>query len=95
MVNRAPTASPPDERYPRPPELRHVHFFPRILVSTYDDARVVSVKQQQWVMMGFVLEQPIVGFSFVSEGWSKLVRSNDAHQSSKERLKYGFVDFET
>lgn len=45
MVNRTSAASPPDEGYSHPPEFRHVHLFPRILVSTYDNTWVVSVKK--------------------------------------------------
>ena len=45
--------------------------------------------------MRLVLEQPAAESDFMSEGWSKSVRLNGPHQSSKERLKYGFVDFET
>ena len=45
MINRASSAPPPDEGYPRSPELFHVYFFPRVLVSTYDHAWVVSVKE--------------------------------------------------
>ena len=45
VVNRASSAPSPDERYSRPPEFCHVDFLPRVLVSTYDHARVVSVKQ--------------------------------------------------
>lgn len=45
VVHRAPSAPSPDEGYSRSPEFCHVYFLPRVLVSTYDHTRVVSVKQ--------------------------------------------------
>jgi len=45
--------------------------------------------------MRFVLEQPAVQPQFMGECRLESVRLYDPHQSSKERLKYGFVDFET
>jgi len=45
--------------------------------------------------MRFVLKQPATKSQSMSKGWSESVRLNDPHQSSRERLKYGFVDFET
>ena len=43
--------------------------------------------------MRFVLKQPIA--KSMSGGYPESARLNGAYQSSKERLKYGFVDFET
>ena len=45
VVNRATSAPSPDEWYSRSPEFCHVDFLPRVLVSTYDHAWVVSIKQ--------------------------------------------------
>ena len=43
--------------------------------------------------MRFVLKQPTA--KSMSGGCLESVRLHDTYQSSKERLKYGFVDFET
>ena len=45
--------------------------------------------------MGFVLKQPAAKSRSISEDWPESVRLNVPHQSSRERLKYGFVDLET
>ena len=45
VVNRASSTSSPDEGYSRLPKFRRVYFLPRVLVSTYDHAWVVSVEQ--------------------------------------------------
>lgn len=45
MINRAPSASSPDEGYSHSPEFCHVYFFPGVLISTYDHAWIVSVKE--------------------------------------------------
>lgn len=66
MVNCASTAPSPDKGYPHPPEFRHVYLLPGVLVSTYDNTWVVSIKQQQRIMMRFVLEQPAAKIHFVS-----------------------------
>ena len=45
--------------------------------------------------MEFVFKQPGAKSRSICECWPESVRLNVPHQSSRERLKYGFVDLET
>jgi hypothetical protein len=49
-------------------QLRKVHFFPRILVSTYNDAWPVAVDEQERFLRWLLLEQPVAEFSAVLYG---------------------------
>ena len=58
-----------------------VHFFPRILVSTYNDAWPVAVDEQERFVRWLLLEQP--RRSSVWYATERMV----VYQSSKVRLK--------
>ena len=45
-----------------------VHFFPRILVSTYNDTWPVAVDEQERFVRWLLLEQPMTEFNVVLYG---------------------------
>jgi hypothetical protein len=49
-------------------QLRKVHFFPRILISTYNDAWPVAVDEQERLVSWLLLEQPVMEFSSGLDG---------------------------
>ena len=68
MVHRSPATASSYEGNVGAMQLRKVHFFPGILVSTYNDAWPVAVDEQDWLVSWFLLEQPATEFSSALDG---------------------------
>jgi hypothetical protein len=69
MVHGPSTTAPAYEGDASATEGRKVHFFPRILVSAYDDAWLVAIEEQEWLLDRLLFEQPAPGFiSFTRVG---------------------------
>ena len=72
MIHRSPATASSYKGNVGAMQLRKVHFFPRILVSTYNNARPIAVDEQERFMVWFLLEQPATVFSAVlyeKKGW--------------------------
>lgn len=63
MVDGAATTPPTNERNSGMSEQRHINLLPWVLVSAYDHARVISIEQEQRVIMWFVSKEPEVAES--------------------------------
>ena len=84
MVHGSPTTASSNEGNVGAMQLRKVHFFPRILVSTYNDAWPIAVDEQERLVSWLFLEQPAMEFS---SDWVSTERWGHMYQSSKVRLK--------
>jgi len=63
MVHRSPATASSYEGNVGAMQLMKVHFFPRILVSTYNNAWPVAVDEQERFVSWLLLEQPATEFS--------------------------------
>ena len=66
MVHGSPATASSNEGNVGAMQLRKVHFFPWILVSTYNDAWPITVDEQERLVSCLFLEQPAMEFS---SGW--------------------------
>ena len=89
MVDGAAAAVSPDEWNASLARGAQVHLLPRVLVPADDDARCVTVEEQQRLLWGRMPEEPSVrgrdelGLRKVARCAGSIV----AHQSSNVRLK--------
>ena len=58
MVDRASSAMAPDERNASFACRAQVDLLPWVLVPAYEDAWVVAVEEQEWLLWTFVTEEP-------------------------------------
>ena len=84
MVHGSPATASLNEGNVGAMQLRKVHFFPRILGSTYNDAWPSAVDEQERLVSWFFFEQPAME---LSSGWVLTERWVRMYQSSKVRLK--------
>ena len=60
MIDGPTTASSSQERDTSQSRNLQIHLLPRVLVTSYDDARLVTIEQQQRLVMILVSKQPVV-----------------------------------
>ena len=51
MVDRPTTAAPAEEGHTSQSSELQIDLFPGVLVSAYDDAGLITVKKQQWLVL--------------------------------------------
>ena len=91
MIHCPTTTATSDPRDTSLARYAQVHFLPRILIPAYDNARVIPIQEQQRFFRMLMPKQPGVFESAAVLQWLDL----QTYQSSSERLKYGFVEFDT
>ena len=91
MVHGPTTTSPSNPWNASVTGSNKIHFLPRILVAPDHDARLVAIEQEQRFLRRLVSEEPSVKHTRIRPR----ARAAGTHQSSRVRLKYGLVEFET